>query len=137
MAQTTRLASFGPVLVISVLPVAYFMYYSLMYCTTLVSVKKKRRKVKKYSPRAQTTRLASFGPVFTISAHPVAYFVIKSYRYSKNLVAIKRKKQRKHKKHSPEAQTMCLASFGPFFIVSAHPVLYFIVRTYIYSKKLL
>jgi hypothetical protein len=46
MAQTTRLASFGPVLVISVLPIAYFMYYNFMYCKTLVSDKKKRRKVK-------------------------------------------------------------------------------------------
>jgi hypothetical protein len=47
MAQTTPDASFGPVLVISVLPNAYFVDYSCRYYKTLVSIYKKRKKFKK------------------------------------------------------------------------------------------
>src|SRR5882762_4623065 len=86
MAQTTPDASFGPVLVISVLPVAYFVYYNFIYCKTLVSIKKTRNKKIKNSPMAQTTRLASFGPVLVISVLPVAYFVYYNFIYCKTLV---------------------------------------------------
>jgi hypothetical protein len=75
MAQTTRLASFGPVLVISVLPVAYFVYYNFIYCKTLVSIKKTRNKKIKNSPMAQTTPDASFGPVLVVAGLSVTYFV--------------------------------------------------------------
>ena len=75
MAQTICLASFGPVLVISVLPVAYVVYYKCIYCRILVSVKKNTKEIKKNTPMAQTTRLASFGPVLVISVLPVAYVV--------------------------------------------------------------
>ena len=39
-AQTTPDESFGPVLVITGFPVAYFAYYSSMYYKTLVIIKK-------------------------------------------------------------------------------------------------
>jgi hypothetical protein len=44
MAQTTPDASFGPVLVISVLPTAYFVDYNCRYYKTLVSNEKKNKR---------------------------------------------------------------------------------------------
>ena len=45
MAQTTRLASFGPVLVIVGLPVAYFVYYNV-YTMKYKLVLGKKHKIK-------------------------------------------------------------------------------------------
>ena len=60
--------------------------------------------------------------VSVVAALPVAYFVVK-----RTLVSIK-KMRRKKKKNSPQAQTTCLASFGPVFDVAALPVVYFVIR---------
>ena len=81
-AQTTRLASFGPVFVIAALP---GMYFAKTLHGTLVSVEENTKNQEKNPPRAQTTRLASFGPVFVITALPVAYFVFRNYICNKNI----------------------------------------------------
>ena len=44
MAQTTRLASFGPVLIVSIVLVAYFVYYKCIYYKILVSIFNKKTK---------------------------------------------------------------------------------------------
>ena len=78
IAQTARLVLFGPVLVISIFPVAYFVCITTVYSIIhwLVFKKKKHTKeLKKGSPMAQTTCPESFGPVLVISVLPVAYFV--------------------------------------------------------------
>jgi hypothetical protein len=75
MAQMTPDASFGPVLIVSVLPVASFVDYNFRYYKTLLSIKKNERNIKKDSPMAQTMLDASFGPVLVISVLPVASFV--------------------------------------------------------------
>ena len=66
MAQTTHLASFGPVLVMSDLPVSILCKLHLN--VDLVYIKN-TKKFKKNSP------MASFGPVLLISVHHVAYLV--------------------------------------------------------------
>jgi len=90
MAQTTRLASFGPVVVVAEHPATYFVIRTYVYYKTLVSIK---QKTKKHSSMAQTTRLASFGPVFVVAEHPATYFVIRTYVYYKHLVSIKEKRK--------------------------------------------
>ena len=64
IAQTTRLASFGHVLVISVLPAAYFVDNNCIYYKTLVSIyKKHERKGKKthlWPKRRVRRRLSPF-----------------------------------------------------------------------------
>ena len=71
MAQTTRLASFGPVLIIVGLPVAYFVYYNV-YTMKYKLVLEKKHKIKKIknSPMAQTMPDTLFGPVLFISILP-------------------------------------------------------------------
>ena len=57
MAQTTRLASFGPVLIISVLPVAFFVDYNRIYYKTLVCIYKNKIKIKKMKEIEKLTHL--------------------------------------------------------------------------------
>ena len=64
MAQTMHVASFGPIFALSTQFFAYLDISIGVYNRTLVSIKKKRRKQEKYSPKAQTTHLASFGPLY-------------------------------------------------------------------------
>ena len=47
MAQTTHLASFGPVFVVSAHPVTYFVLRIYIYYKILVSIQKKEEKIKK------------------------------------------------------------------------------------------
>ena len=44
------------------------------------------------------------------------------------------KKTKKNERNPPMAQTTHLASFGPVFVVSAHPVTYFVFKN-IYTIK--
>ena len=67
MAQTTRLASFGPIFAVPVQSVVYLVNSTCIYNKCIVSTKKKKEKS---SPMAQTTRLASFGPVLVVSDLP-------------------------------------------------------------------
>ena len=68
-AQTTRLVSFGPVIVeVSVYKgIRVLLYIKCTYIYQLILKKHEERK-KKHSPKAQTTRLASFGPVTVVVA---------------------------------------------------------------------
>ena len=52
-----------------------------------------------------------------------------------SVVSIKNKR-RKHKNHSPRAQTTPDASFGPIFVIPALLVTYFIISTYTYIQTL-
>ena len=45
MAQTTRLASFGPVFVVPARSIMYLIIRTYIYNRTFVSIKKKRRKI--------------------------------------------------------------------------------------------
>ena len=76
MAQTTWDASFGPVLAVATLPVAYFVGRNLYVQYDFSLVKKNAKKRKKNSPRAQTTRLASFGPIIVIPSIVVVVVVV-------------------------------------------------------------
>ena len=75
MAQTTRLASFGPILIVLYLPAPVLRILQLYIDKILINVKKTRKKYIKNSPMAQTTCLASFGPILFISVLPVASLV--------------------------------------------------------------
>ena len=97
-AQTTRLASFGAVLVITGFPVVYFAYYSSIYYKTLVIIKKTQKKDKKNSLMAQATCLASFGPVSIVPAQSITHLVIKAYMYSSTFVSIEKKRRKKKEK---------------------------------------
>ena len=72
MAQMMRLVSFGPVLIMSDLPVSILcklhLYVDLVYI-------KNTKKFKKNSPMAQTMPDALFGPVLLISVQHVMYLV--------------------------------------------------------------
>ena len=64
MAQTTRLASFGPIFVVPAQSIMYLVIRTYIYNRTFVSIKKKRRKMKKkthlWPKRHQTRRLGPF-----------------------------------------------------------------------------
>ena len=62
----TRLASFGPILIVHTLHIAYFVAKTCMHNNNLDCCKKDKEFLKKSSPMAQTTRLALFGPVIVI-----------------------------------------------------------------------
>jgi len=114
MAQTTRLASFGPVVVVAEHPATYFVIRTYVYYKTLVSIK---QKTKKHSSMAQTTRLASFGPVFVVAEHPATYFVIRTYVYYKTLVSIKENthlwpKRRQTRRLSPFSSLLNILPFS-------------------------
>ena len=64
MAQTTRFASFGPVLLVVASSVSI---RSTVAPRVLVD---KNELKKKHVPMAQTTRIASFGPVLLVAAFP-------------------------------------------------------------------
>ena len=72
MAQTTRLASFGPFFVVLAQLVIYSVTSTCVYNRILVGIRKKPKANGKYLPMAQTTRLASFGPVSATSDLPVS-----------------------------------------------------------------
>ena len=91
-AQTTRLASFGPVFVVPAQSIMYLVIRTYIYNRTFVSIKKKRRKMEKKSPMAQTTSDASFGLVFVIPAQYIMYLVIRTYIYNRTFVSIKKNK---------------------------------------------
>ena len=78
MAQTTRLASFEPVLVVIILPVTYFVDRNLYIQKKISLLIKKGERKEKNLPRVQMTRLVSFGPVFIIVDLYVVYFVVYS-----------------------------------------------------------
>ena len=46
----------------------------------------------------------------------------------KNKLVFFKKTKKNEKKNPPMAQTTHLASFGPVFVVSAHPVTYFVFK---------
>jgi hypothetical protein len=75
MAQTTHLASFGPVFVVVALPVTDVVEYNLFIQLTLVRIQKKHEEKKKNSLRAQTTQDASFGPVFVVVVAALPYLL--------------------------------------------------------------
>ena len=106
MAQTTRLASFGPV--------SSSSPSQRLYIT--VSSNKQERKKKKPTNGPNGRVLHPFGPVFIVVALHVMYFVA-NYLYFIKTLDLVLKKQEKEKKNSPMAQTTRLASFGPVVIV--------------------
>ena len=71
--QTTRLASFGPVIVVPALPMTYLVEYNIVHYKTLVSIEIKHERKKKHVLMAQTTRDASFGPVIVIVASHIPF----------------------------------------------------------------
>src|ERR1700678_1639256 len=72
MAQTTRLALFGPILVIATLRILLIMSKHRLNLKIISEYKKKKNYLKKNIPRTQTTRLASFGPILVIT-NPSCY----------------------------------------------------------------
>ena len=76
-------------------------------------------------------KITHLGPIFVVPAFPVAYSALETICAIKSVVSIKNKR-RKHKNHSPRAQTTRLVSFGPVFVVPALLVTYFIISTHIY-----
>ena len=61
MAQTTRLASFRPVIIAAALSVAYCYIIAYIYNKNLVRKKKTRNEKKNTDLMAQTTRLGHLG----------------------------------------------------------------------------
>jgi hypothetical protein len=69
MAQTTPGVSFGPVLIISVLPVAYFVDYSRRYYKILASIEKNEENKKTTYLWPQTMPNGARGIVWARSHH--------------------------------------------------------------------
>ena len=98
--QTTRDASFGPVIVeVSVYKgIRVFLYIKCTYIYQLIL--KKHEEKKKHSPKAQTTRGASFGPVTVVVAphrHPCVFQYFEStYIYQ---LILKKHEERKKNTH--------------------------------------
>ena len=123
MTQTTRLASFGPVLVVS----TFFSF--LISCISQIKtyickkkcqlVKKKRRKKEKKHTNDpnNVSRVvwACFSCLNILFFFHFAYIVDQDLYMQKKCQLVK-KKQRKKEKKIPMTQTMRLASFGPVFI---------------------
>ena len=99
MAQTTRLASFGPVFAVPVQSVVYLVTSTCIYNKCIVSTKEKRKKKRKNSPMAQTMPDASFGPDFAVPAQSVAYLVTSTCIYNKCIVSTKKKRKKKKQTH--------------------------------------
>ena len=50
-------------------------------------------------------------------------------------MSVLKKHKENLKKHSPRVQTTCLVSLGPVFVITAIPILYFIIRIYVIRNE--
>ena len=121
MAQTTRLMSFGPILVISILPVSASCRLQLYKYITLAGISKHERNIYKTYlwPKRRKTRCLS--PFSSSLPNPSLIYLLKPIYTIVQLIT----KGNQRKTHLGR-----LASFGPVLIVSAYPVAYIVIRTY-------
>jgi hypothetical protein len=94
MAQTTRLASFGPVCVIAGRLVHLLDRYNLNITEIIISIWKTRTEIKNDIPMAQTTCLASFGPVCIIAGLLVHLLVRYDLNTTEIIISIKKHEQK-------------------------------------------
>ena len=84
------------------------------------------KEIRKHSPRAQTTLGVSFGPFLIVLAFHIPPYHIVCRLQAKSAIKYRLASeiQRKEEKHTPRAQTMPLASFGPFLIaITSLPIM--------------
>ena len=79
------------------------------------------KEIRKHSPRAQTMPGMLFGPFLIILAfHSLPYHIVCRLQAKSAIkYRLASKIQRKEEKHTPRAQMMPLASFGPFLVAIA------------------